>query len=88
MPAGTPQFRNLLFEDCEFVPYSKGVAAFLQGLPEAPVQGVVFRNVSFRPSSGSADVKWGVCEHVEGVCEGGTKRESCPPCFSMSAPPF
>ena len=92
---GTPIFKNILFEDCDFVTGELGFAATMSGLKEAPVENLIFRNVNFyppgknpdwpkpRPKPGEKGVLWGPCEYVNGRCEGGTAPESCPPCFEM-----
>ena len=57
-----------------------------------------FRNVNFypagknpnwpharlKPGFHNSSTMWGPCEYVNGVCEGGTSPESCPPCFEMA----
>lgn len=94
---GTPIFKDLLFEDCDFITSDLGFAATFSGLKEAPVQNLTLRNVNFypagknpawphpRPKPGfrNSSTQWGPCEYVDGVCDGGTSLESCPPCFTM-----
>ncbi len=93
---GTPIFRNLLFEDCDFILGDLGYATTFSGLKEAPATNITFKNVNFyppgknpawpkpRPVPGEKGVLWGPCDNVVGgACEGGTSLESCPPCFTM-----
>ena len=46
---GTPIFRDLLFEDCDFVLGDLGYASAFSGLKEAPATNITFRNVNFYP---------------------------------------
>lgn len=73
--SATPAIRNVVFDN---VVFSGGRSAGrFVGLPEAPLEGVVLRNVVI-PSNAS----YGECHDVvSSHCEG---TSVCPPCFKAS----
>ena len=80
----TPTFRNILYED--IVLRRGGLQMSIQGLPESPIEGVRFRNVTFAETVGAPPPYhngsiWGACENVRGRCDRATPTGSCPPCF-------
>ena len=63
--SATPIFRNITFEDIVF--QQGGLQVMIQGLPESPITGVQFRNVSFSGTSGSPGI-CGHTNHAHGPC--------------------
>ena len=57
--SATPIFRNIVFED--MLLKNGGLQMKIQGLPESPITGVRFKNVTFSGTLGSP----GVCGHTD-----------------------
>lgn len=74
--SATPHFRNITLEGVT----ARGakVGAFLDGIPESIIEGVVLRNCDFGTAAAST------CAYTEGVCEG-TVLPACPPCLNATS---